>query len=153
MKQRISIVALLAVFLLSLTACRVVVGEEAKLYRVEITDLTGEHAPVTLEGLTQADMSGFLYEEDWNHEESPDVSGLIPQYHVEIYQDATKTALGKDAPEPLKIIEYVTYQDTDLIKCTIGAEFLPKQLVEGFLEIYDAAPPEFFAALNEAFTT
>lgn len=152
MKKQGIIFALLGALMLSLAGCRGSDGEELKLYRIEITDLTGAQEPVVLEGLTQTDMNGFLYEGDWENTETVDPSGLVPQYHIEIYQDATQTVLGEDAPEPLKILEYVTYQDTDLVKCTIGADFLPKQLVEGFLEIYDTAPQSFFTALHEALT-
>jgi len=144
------IAVLLAALLLSLAGCAGPDEEAAKLCRIEITDLTGEHAPAVLEDLSQEEAGAFLFEGDWDQTEPAPAEGLTPRYVVSVYQDATRTVLGENDGELLKILEYVTYEDTDLVKCTVGADFLPEKLVEGFLEVYDTAPPEFFAALNEA---
>lgn len=148
MKKLLSF-ALLAVLALSLAGCRV--SEDAvKLCRIEITDLTGTHDPVTLAELSQKEVNTFLGAEDWENTETDAPAGLTPQYRIEVYQDPTKTATQLEDTRPLKILEYVTYQDTDVVKCTVGGDILPEEIVEGFLEQYSVAPPTFFASLNAA---
>ena len=68
MKKLLSF-ALLAVLALSLAGCRV--SEDAvKLCRIEITDLTGTHDPVTLAELSQKEVNTFLGAEDWENTET-----------------------------------------------------------------------------------
>ena len=141
---------LAAVLALCLAGCGASGEEALKLCRVEITDLTGAHDPVTLAELSQEELNEFLGAADWENEEVDAPAGLTPQYQVEVYQDTTKTVLGEDAPEPLKILEYMTYTDTDVVKCTVAGDILPEEVVKGFLEYYSIAPPTFFASLNEA---
>lgn len=142
-------IALLVLLALSLAGCRG--AEEAvKLCRIEITDLTGEREPVTLAELSQKEVNEFLGTEDWENEETDAPADLTPQYRIEVYQDPTKTAMQLEDTQPLKILEYVTYADTNVVKCTVGGEILPEEIVEGFLEHYNVAPPSFFASLNAA---
>lgn len=148
--KRWTALVLAAVLALCLVGCGASDGEALKLCRIEITDLTGAHDPVTLAELSQEDLNDFLGAADWEGWETDAPDGLTPQYWVEVYQDATKTVLGEDAPEALKILEYVTYMNTDVVKCTVAGDILPEEVVKGFLKHYSIAPPTFFAALNEA---
>lgn len=149
MKKLIALI-LTAALALCFAGCRTADGEALKLCRIEITDLTGAHDPVTLPELSQEEVNDFLGTADWENKETDAPAGLTPQYKIEVWQDAAKTVLGDDAPEALKILEYVTYADTDVVKCTVAGDILPEELVENFLEHYSVAPPAFFASLDAA---
>lgn len=148
--KKLSVFVLLAALVLGLAGCGVSDGEPLKLCRVEITDLSGQREPVTLEGLSREELNGFLCAEDWGDGEAAAPAGQAPAYRVEVYQDPTKTATQLEDTQPLKILEYVTYEGTDVVKCVVGGEILPQEIVEEFLEHYTVAPRGFFDALEQA---
>ena len=108
--KKLSVFVLLAALVLGLAGCGVSDGEPLKLCRVEITDLSGQREPVTLEGLSREELNGFLCAEDWGDGEAAAPAGQAPAYRVEVYQDPTKTATQLEDTQPLKILEYVTYE-------------------------------------------
>lgn len=148
--KKLGVLMVLAALLLSFAGCGVSDGEALKLCRIEITDLSGQREPVTLDGLSQEEVNDFLCVKDWGDGEAAAPERQAPAYRVAVYQDPTKTAAQLEDTQPLKILEYETYEGTDTVKCTIGGEILPKEVVEGFLENYTVAPRAFFDALEQA---
>lgn len=146
--KRVTICAVLLVLLLSLAGCGASVTGGEKLCRIEIEDLSGVLDTAVVKDLSQEEVVEFFHDDNWGRTENVDPETLTPRYAVAVYQDATKTVLGDDDSEPLKIMEYVTYEDTDVVKCIIGEAFLPQEIVENYLEHYSVAPAEFFATLD-----
>lgn len=148
--KKLGVLMVAATLLLSFAGCGASDGEALKLCRIEITDLSGQREPVTLDGLSQEEVNDFLCVKDWGDGEAAAPEGQAPAYCVEVYQDPTKTAVQLEDTQPLKILEYVTYEGTDVVKCIVGGEILPQEIVEDFLENYIVAPQAFFDALEQA---
>lgn len=147
MKKLIALI-LTAALALCFAGCRTADGEAVKLCGVEITDLSGDRDPVCSEKLSQNEIGEFLAEEEpWSDAEGVDEAALTPLYRVAIWQDTTQTLLGDDAPERMKIMEFVLYADTSVVKCSIGKDFLPEQ-VGDLLVRFQTAPQGFFDSVN-----
>lgn len=119
-----------------------------KMCRIEIraensTDI------ITLEQQSQADVDVFFDEDKWTEYENFDEK-LISEYVIELYQEKTHTRVQSDKENTYeKIMEYTTYEDSDIVKVVICKDVIKSGSVsEGDLTFYYKGSEQFFSALN-----
>lgn len=148
MKNRCYKVALLVAICLPvlLMGCGYI---QEKLCRIQIRDGNGTELAV-LEDLTQEDTEAFMDTDNWTECESFDET-LKPQYIITLYQEKTPTVipLGEDTYE--QILEYTTYENSDVIKTAVGEDTIKSgMLPEQYLTFYYAGSEKFFLSLYDA---
>lgn len=154
-----------------LTLCFLLIGcqrEEAveKLCKIEIKKEDTSTIIKVMDFMTQGDVADFLDEDEWGmqiednmseeevHEIETKVeqSELIPEYRIILYQEKTKTLISLDNNEEYeKIMEYITYQDSELVKVTVGSDAIKNmELPDELFSYYFEGTEGFFENLWEA---
>lgn len=165
---------LLKVLVCMMTICVLLAGcgseeESDKLCRIEV--LSGEDGTVLkiMENMTQDEAAAFLdVQQEMNisgvsldilgfdvaQHDSGEIrseEGLAPEYRIILYQEKTKTVIQSGDDTYQKIMEYVTYKDSDLVKMIICGDVAEDvELKEEFLTVYYNGTDIFFANLREA---
>ncbi|MBD5144700.1 MAG: hypothetical protein HDT21_02080 [Ruminococcus sp.] len=150
MKKILLLCVLTAILSVLLTGCTKEDAVGEKLCRIEILN-AAEHDSVTvLEQQRQADVSEFFDENNWT--ETAGSSGeLTPQYVISLYQEKTPTVIKEENGEPYeKIMEYVTYENSETVKVSIGGDLVNGFVSDEFLTGYYIGSEKFFSSLNEA---
>lgn len=140
--------------------------EMEKLCKIEIVEEDTSTIVKVMEFMTQADVVAFLDEDEWGtqieenmseeeiHEIETKVeqSELIPEYRIILYQEKTKTLISLDNNEEYeKIMEYITYQDSKLVKAIVGSDAIKNmELPDEFRSYYFEGTEKFFENLWEA---
>lgn len=121
-----------------------------KLCRIEISGAAKQNNIAVLEQLKQSDISEFFDENNWT--EAVKISSeLIPQYTISLYQEKTKAVIkSKNDEQYEKIMEYITYENSDIVKVTIGGDVINSSVSNKYLSEYYIASEEFFSALDNA---
>lgn len=157
------------VWFILLALCFLFIGcrqeEPEKLCKMEIVEEETSTLIRTVEFMTQADVAEFLDEEEGQtdmeitgEEEIHEIETrieqdeLIPEYKIIIYQEKTKTLLSlEDNEEYEKIMEYFTYQQSDIVKGIIGNDAVKNmELAEEFRSYYFHGTEKFFENLWKA---
>lgn len=140
--------------------------EMEKLCKIEIVEENTSTIVKVMEFMTQADVVTFLDEDEWGtqieenmpeeeiHEIETKVeqSELIPEYRIILYQEKTKTLISLDNNEEYeKIMEYITYQDSKLVKAIVGNDAIKSmELPDELHSYYFEGTEKFFENLWEA---
>ncbi len=159
------------IWFILLALCFLLIGcdrdeEVEKLCKLEIIEEETSTIIRTIEFMTQSDVAGFFDEEEGEiesekiigeeevHEieERIEQSELIPEYRIIVYQEKTKTLLSLDNNEEYeKIMEYLTYQESDIVKETIESDAVKNmKLLESFNSYYFHGTEKFFENLWKA---
>lgn len=124
------------------------VGE--KLCRIEISNAAEHSSIAVLEQQRQADVSEFFDENNWT-KTAENGGELIPKYVISLYQEKTPTIIKQENDEPYeKIIEYVTYENSETVKVSIGGDLVNGVVSDEFISGYYVGSEKFFSALNKA---
>jgi hypothetical protein len=125
-------------------------SKSEKMCRIEIQD-QNEQEIVSLEQQSQDDVSTFFDEDEWTECDNFDEK-LVPKYVIELYQEKTSTKVQTDNKENYeKIMEYTTYEESDIVKVVICKDAIKSGLVsEADLTVYYNGSEKFFSALNNA---
>lgn len=149
MKKIISLFAIILLLFTIMTGCSKT--DNLKLCRIEITD-QNHNVIAVLENQTQADVSELLDETNWKETDKPS-DKLINEYVVSVYQERTKTVIKTDKDdEYIKIMEYETFENADVVKVSIGGDLVnspaSEELLDEYLEDYYIASSDFFSKIN-----
>jgi hypothetical protein len=125
-------------------------SKSEKMCRIEIQNQNGQEI-VSLEQQSQDDVSTFFDEDEWTECDNFDEK-LVPKYVIELYQEKTSTKVQTDNKENYeKIMEYTTYEESDVVKVVICKDVIKSDLVsEADLAVYYNGSEKFFYALNNA---
>lgn len=124
------------------------VGE--KLCCIEISDALENSKVVVLKQQRQADVSEFFDDSNWT-ETAENNGELIPKYVISLYQEKTPTVIKQENYEPYeKIMEYVTYENSETVKVSLGGDLVNGFVSDEFLSGYYIGSEKFFSALNKA---
>lgn len=131
------------------------VNGDEKLGRIEISQADGQGKTTVLKNLSQSDMSDFFDEDNWKDLTAVPDGELTPEYRIALYQEKTETVIKTDDGDGyLKVMEYVTYKDSDIVKVIVGGEvaekILPEELSDKLLDMYSIASEKFFSSLDKA---
>lgn len=147
MRKIVSLFSILALVCIVITGCNKQVDE--KLCRIEIAD-SNHNIVAKLENQSQSDVTGFFDESDWK-ETNISTDNLIPEYIISVYQEKTKTVIQtENAGEYEKIMEYVTFENTDVIKVSIGGDVVGDIVSDDILDEYYTASSDFFSKIKAA---
>lgn len=159
------------IWFILLVLCFLLIGcgqeeEVEKLCKLEIMDEETSTIIRTIEFMTQSDVAEFFDEEEWEtgdveiieEEETHEIetkieqSELIPEYRIIVYQEKTKTLFSLDDNEEYeKIMEYLTYQESDIVKETIETDAVKNMKLPGaFSSYYFHGTEKFFENLWRA---
>lgn len=159
------------IWFILLALCFLLIGcdrdeEVEKLCKLEIIEEETSTIIRSIEFMTQSDVAGFFDEEEGETEseriigeeevheieERIEQSELIPEYRIIVYQEKTKTLLSLDNNEEYeKIMEYLTYQESDIVKETIESDAVKNmKLLETFNSYYFHGTEKFFENLWKA---
>jgi len=154
-----------------LTLCFLLIGcereeEIEKLCKIEIVKEDTSEIIKVMDFMTQGDVADFFDEDEWGmqiednmgaeeiHEIETKVeqSELIPEYKIILYQEKTKTLISLDNDEEYEeILEYVTYQDSKLVKEIIRSDEVKNmELPDEFFSYYFEGTEVFFENLRKA---
>lgn len=140
--------------------------EIEKLCKIEIVREDTSVIIKMMDFMTQGDVADFLDEEEWGMQVEDSMSEeevheietkveqaeLIPEYRIILYQEKTKTLVSlNNNQEYEKILEYVTYQDSELVKVIIESDTIKNmELSDEFRSYYFKGTEKFFENLREA---
>ncbi len=135
---------------LSLTGCDKGKQVSEKLCRIEIAKADGQQNTTVLEQLKQSEVSEFFDENNWT--ETPETnSKLVPQYTISLYQEKTPTVIKSEDNEPYeKIMEYVTFENSEIVRVSISGDLANSSISEKYLSAYYVGSEKFFSALEKA---
>ena len=104
---------------------------------------------ITLDQQSQTDVDDFFDEHEWTECENFDEK-LVSEYVIELYQEKTHTRVQPDKENTYeKIMEYITYKDSDIVKVVISKDTIKSGGVsEEDLTFYYKGSEQFFSALN-----
>lgn len=150
MKKLVSLFGIVAISIIVITGCSR--AENLKLCRIEIAD-KNQNMVAVLENQSQADVSDLLDEIGWKEIEKP-TDKLEKEYIVSVYQRRTKTVIKTDNDdEYIKIMEYVTFENSDVVKVSIGEDLVIGSSANEYLEDYYIASSDFFSKINNVVST
>ncbi len=153
MKKLISLFGIIVLIFAAMTGCSK--AEHLKLCRIEIAD-KNQNVAAVLENQSQADVSALLDESGWEEIDKP-TDKLVTEYVISVYQARTKTVVGTDNDEYIKIMEYETFEDSDIVKVSIGGDLVNSpvsgELLDEYLENYYIASSDFFSKINNVVST
>ncbi len=77
---------------------------------------------------------------------------------VSVYQERTKTVIKNESDdEYIKIMEYVIFENSEVVKVSIGGDLVngsaSKELLDEYLEDYYLASSDFFSKINNIVST
>ena len=150
MKKILLLCVLTVILSVLLTGCTKENQVGEKLCRIEISNAAEHSIVAVLEQQRQADVSDFFDEN--NLTETAENNGeLIPKYVISLYQEKTPTVIKQENDEPYeKIMEYVTYENSETVKVSIGGDLINDVVSNEFLSGYYVGSEKFFSALNNA---
>lgn len=147
MKKIISLLGILVLVFTAMTGCGKAVDE--KLCRIEIAD-SNYNVITVLEKQSQSDVSKFFNESDWKETEKA-TDNLVSKYVITVYQEKTETVIKADSnDEYIKIMEYVTFENSDIVKVLIGGDIVKGIVSDELLEEYYIASSDFFSEISNA---
>ena len=147
MKKIISFLAILILVFIAMAGCGKTVDE--KLCRIEIAD-SNYNVITVLEKQSQLDVSKFFNESDWKETEKA-TDNLVSKYVITVYQEKTETVIKADSnDEYIKIMEYVTFENSDIVKVLVSGDIVKGIVSDEFLEEYYIASSDFFSEINNA---
>lgn len=147
MKRIVSLLGVLVLVLIAITGCSKAVDE--KLCRIEISD-SNYNIITVLENQSQSDVSKFFDESNWKETENS-TDNLVSEYVITVYQEKTETVIkADDNDEYIKIMEYVTFENSDIVKVLVGGDVVKGIVSDKFLEEYYIASSDFFLEINNA---
>lgn len=139
--------------------CRMeIISEEEQTVIKSIYDMTQDEVAAFLDIDHELDISGFSldipgfdiakYESSDNYVPEGE---LVPEYRIILYQEKTETLVKSgDSDEYGKIMEYVTYRDSDVIKMIICSDEIESvEFPEELLTVYFDGTDKFFSNLQE----
>lgn len=149
MKKLISLFGIMIISIIMMIGCSR--AENSKLCRIEIAD-KNQNIVAVLENQSQSDVSVLFDETDWKEIEKP-TEKLAAEYVVSVYQERTKTVIKNESDdEYIKIMEYVTFENSEVVKVSIGGDLVngsaSKELLDEYLEDYYLASSDFFSKIN-----
>lgn len=149
MKKLIGIFGILILLFTALTGCSK--AEQLKLCRIEIAD-KNQNVLTILENQSQSDINELFNEDSWTAIEKPN-DKLASEYVISVYQEKTKTVIETDSDnEYIKIMEYVTFENSEIVKVSIGKDLIngpaSDKLLDECLEDYYIASSDFFSKIH-----
>lgn len=130
--------------------CRleIISAEDSKVIKT-LDNITQDDAAAFLDVNNDMDISGFKFAEMDISDDEIEESELVPEYRIILYQKKTETII-KSGDEYEKIIEFITYKDSDCIKMMIlGDAAKGIDIDDDFLSIYYKGTDVFFDNLHE----
>lgn len=154
MKKLISLFGIMIISIIMMIGCSR--AENLKLCRIEIAD-KNQNIVAVLENQSQLDVSVLFDESDWKEIEKP-TEKLAAEYMVSVYQERTKTVIKNESDdEYIKIMEYVTFENSEVVKLSIGRDLVngsaSMELLDEYLEDYYLASSDFFSKINNIVST
>lgn len=74
---------------------------------------------------------------------------LVVKYVISVYQEKTKTVINTKNDDYEKIIEYVIFENSDVVKVSIGGDIVGSDIVpDNALDEYYIASSDFFAKIE-----
>lgn len=148
MKKIISLFGIFVLVFIAMAGCSKVTDE--KLCSIEITD-SNQNIIVVLENQSQSDITEFFDESDWKEANNISLGNLVAEYVISVYQEKTNTVIksGSDN-EYIRIMEYVTFENSDIVKVSIGGDVVGGTVPDDVLDEYYIASSDFFLKINNA---
>lgn len=147
MKKIISLFGILVLIFIAITGCSKQANE--KLCRIEIAD-SNNNIVAKLENQSQTDVTEFFDESNWT-ETNISADHLVTEYVISVYQEKTKTVIKTENDgEYEKIMEYVTFENSDIVKVLVGGDVVEGIVSDELLEEYYVASIDFFSKINNA---
>lgn len=124
-------------------------NEPEKLCRIKIQS-EDSTSVVILDQQSQAEITNFFDEDNWTECENFNEK-LIPKYIIELEQEKTPTRFqSKKDTDYEKIMEYTTYEDSDIVKVVISKDTVKgSSLSKEDLIFYYMASENFFSSLKK----
>lgn len=144
MKKIMSLVSILIFVFLAITGCSK--ASDEKMCQIEIAD-SNNTVIAKLENQSQSDVSEFLDESGWKQTQMA-AENLTAKYVISVYQEKTKTVIKTDSDEYEKIMEYVIYKNSDIVKVSIGEDAVNGMISGNLLTEYYIASPDFFSEVD-----
>ncbi|MDE5859817.1 MAG: hypothetical protein K2H23_05465 [Oscillospiraceae bacterium] len=149
MKKAYFLLVFALILALLLTGCTKEDQIGEKLCRIEIANATEQSDVSVLENQKQSDVTVFFDESNWT-ETTKTVNDLTPQYVISLYQEKTPTVIKSENGDPyIKIMEYVTFENSNIVKVSISGGVVNNTLTEEYLSEYYVGSEKFFSALTE----
>lgn len=144
MQKIVSLVSILIFIFLAMTGCSK--ASDEKMCQIEIAD-SNNTVIAKLENQSQADVSEFLDESTWKQTQTA-AENLTAKYVISVYQEKTKTVIQTDSDKYEKIMEYVIYKNSDIVKVSIGEDTVNGMISGNLLTEYYIASPDFFSEVD-----
>ncbi|MDE5983915.1 MAG: hypothetical protein K2H13_01500 [Eubacterium sp.] len=148
MKKSVSLFIVFTLVVIALTGCGRAADE--KLCRIEIAD-SNQNVISIMENQSQSDISEIFDETKWKESEKP-IDNLATEYVISVYQAKTKTVIKTDADDYEKIMEYVIFENSEIVKVSIGGDVVNGMVPDELFDEYYIASSDFFSKINDIVT-
>lgn len=148
MRKIISLFSILILICIAITGCSKQADE--KLCRIEIAD-SDNNIAAKLENQSQSDITEFFDESDWKETNDISFDNLVTEYVISVYQEKTKTVIKTENDDEYeKIMEYITFENSDIVKVSISGDVVGDIVPDDILDEYYIASSDFFSKINNA---
>lgn len=142
MKKIVAIFSIVLLIFIVMAGCSNKVDE--KMCKIEICD-SNNNIVAKLENQSQVDVAEFFNEENWTASNNS-TDSLIAEYVISVYQEKTKTVIKAENNDGYeKIMEYVTFENSDIVKVSIGGDVVGNIVPDDVLDEYYIASSDFFS--------
>ncbi|MDE6471205.1 MAG: hypothetical protein K2L19_09325 [Eubacterium sp.] len=149
MKKSVSLFIVFTLVVIALTGCGRAADE--KLCRIEIVD-SNQNVISIMENQSQSDISEFFDETQWKESEKP-IDNPVTKYVISVYQEKTKTVVKTDSDDYEKIMEYVIFENSEIVKVSIGGDVVNGMVPDELFDEYYIASSDFFSRINDIAAT
>lgn len=144
MKKTVSLLLIAALFIIAVTGCSKAADE--KMCKIEIAD-ADKNVIAVLENQSQADIMLFFDESKWQDSQE-NAENLSIKFVISVYQEKTETVIKTGSDEYEKIMEYTTFENSDMVKVFVGGDVVGDIISDDLLNEYYIASSDFFEKIN-----
>lgn len=120
-----------------------------KLCSIEVLDASAHNRVAGLVLQSQSDITGFFDEDNWTEASEPE-NEAVPQYIITLYQEKTPSVIKQENDKAYeKIMEYVTYENSKIIKVSVSDDLMNGVVSDEFLSVYYVGSEKFFSNLSD----